>query len=166
VSNHYVIRYPEVKLALLRHYLIGGTWTHFYNDSICTYFPPEDGVTLKFLAGSGSEYGNVYGPGSYLDLQLMSSGGPLQNKRQALILESGYTICLVSKLPNRIQTKIIEAENFELPAHTKAIVLSGPMAFTDSNSDKVAHQFNLILDRPYNLKLSGHGKLMLINIHG
>lgn len=164
-ENNYMWMYPQTGLSLLKHYLIGGTCIYFDDDCVSTYFPLEDGITCKMLAGTGSEYGKVYGPGTYLDLQLMTTSGTLERNRQILISNSGYSICLVSKLGCRIESRVVEAKNYKLQAHTKAIPLNDPVFFTDKNVDITANKFNMIMDRPYDLELNGTGKLMLININ-
>lgn len=165
-NTNLILRYNQTGLILLKHFLLEGTSHCFWevgNEAICTYFPSDDGIACTLTEGTGDQQGNILLPGSYIDLQYQLMSSQYNAKRNCEVIKSGYTVCLLSTLKCRIVTKIVEG-NFRLPPSTKAIVLHSSYFFTENGVAKTANQYNMIMDRPYELDLTGHGKLMVINI--
>jgi len=167
-NNHYLIRYGNTGLILLKHYLVEGTTVVFSEADtapqvICSYFSIDDGATVQHVSGMGPKNNDMQVPGDLVILQEGIDSGVYERERRVNILKAGYTVCLLSSLKRTISTKIVDSDCI-LPAHTKAVVLYDQCVFEDKSTILVANRYNMIHDRPYDLKLTGPGKLMVINI--
>jgi hypothetical protein len=167
-NNHYLIRYGSTGLILLKHYLVEGTTVNFSEEDespqvICSYFSLDNGATVQHISGMGPKNNEVQVPGDFVNLQEGIESGVYGRQRRVNVLKAGYTVCLLSSLRCPISTKLVDS-NYILPAHTKAVVLYGECVFEDKDRSLVANRYNMILERPYDLKLTGSGKLMVINI--
>jgi hypothetical protein len=111
----------------------------------------------------GPKNSDMQVPGDFVNLQEGIESGVYGRHRRVNVLKAGYTVCLLSSLKRTISTKMVDSDCI-LPARTKAVVLYGKCVFEDKGTILAANRYNMIHDRPYDLKLTGPGKLMVINI--
>jgi hypothetical protein len=103
--------------------------------------------------------GQIYGPGTFLDLKEISDLG---GTRKIQVLDSGVVCCLDSPKNKNIHMVYTSGDSHILPPDTAAIVMSGSVSFNDNGIVKQAEQFNMIKRRPYSINLNGQAELVLV----
>lgn len=143
---------------VLQQHVLKNTSIEFDDVVFFTCFPLVGGPTLEMWDNVGEHTGRIYGPGTFLDFRSVSHLRP----RRILVHESGYTICLTTKLIDA-QWRYMNVTNYILQPNTKALVISGGVVFEENGKQKQASMFNLINKRPYDLNLVGKAELILIS---
>lgn len=127
--------------------------------------PLEEGTTVQLWSGASPHQLQIYTPGTFVNVSDLTKQGLLENKRDVLILETGYMICISYKKGYKQQYNATfkSSNNIVLPPHTKALILDGSVEFTEGQINKKAEQYNLIKARPYQLNLIGQANIVFFD---
>ncbi len=141
----------------IQHYLHRGTQVTFDDEVFYSCLPIVGGPTFRMGENTGENSGRLFSPGTFMDLRSIIQF----EKRQAFVIESGYTFCFAITDKNAAW-RYERGNDIVIPPNTHAFVASGSVAFEDKGSRREAKILNLINRRPYELKTVGQSELILI----
>jgi hypothetical protein len=142
---------------VIQHYLYRGTQVTFDDEVFYSCLPIDGGPTFRMGENTGENSGRLFAPGTFMDLRSIIQF----KKRQAFVIESGYTFCFAITDRNA-QWQYIHGTDLIIPSNTHAFVASGGITFEDKGSQREAKILNLVNRRPYELKTVGQSELILI----
>ena len=146
-------------LHLMQQQVLKGTSRDYDESVLYTCLPLVGGATVRMHTGMRNFEGQVYGPGTFLNLKEISDLGGI---RKIQVLDDGVVCCLDSPKNRNIHMVYTSGNSYILPPDTAAIVMSGSVSFKDNNVVKQAEQFNMIKRRPYSIDLNGQAELVLV----